>query len=309
MLNKIKINGISWSDWVYSTDKFEKKELANFLRSHDFHELDIEACLEENQNPRMDSYDDYIFITLHFPKYNKKTKRYILDEFNVFLAKDKIITLKHYKTNSYNHIFSKYSNLNIKKEEDFKITTAYILYEILQALLEKIFKFIENANKDIRYIENEVFINPNEELIREIMIKNRNTVVLKHMLKPQINVLKMLERKLNIMFKEEEGLEPYFEDLEDKIERLFIDIQKMEENLSSIEDALKSLISIKTWFIMRILALVSTFFLPLTLVTSFYWMNIKLPFEKNSFFVYFIILIVSLFSFLALWFIFRWKKF
>lgn len=309
MFKEVEINGISWYDWVYLDDKKWKKTLVDFLSKQKFHELDIEACLEENQNPRIDSYDDYLFITLHFPKYNKRTKRYVLNEFNIFISQDRLITIKNYKTNSCNNVIEKFSKINPKKEEDFKVTTAYILYEVLQAMLEKVFKFIESANKDIRTIENEVFVNPNEDLIKGIMIKNRNTVILKHMLKPQINVLKMLEYRLNQMFEEEEELEPYFEDLEDKIERIFTDIQKMEENLSSIEDALKSLISMKTWFIMKVLALVSTFFLPLTLITSFYWMNVDLPFSNSPYFVYFIIWLVSIFTFSILWFLLRGRRF
>jgi magnesium transporter len=55
------------------------------VKKYDFHELDIEACFEENQKARIDVYDDYIFLILHFPKYNLKTKSYELNEFNIFL--------------------------------------------------------------------------------------------------------------------------------------------------------------------------------------------------------------------------------
>jgi magnesium transporter len=55
------------------------------VRHYNFHELDIEACLEENQRARIDYYDDYMFITLHFPKYNPRTQIYDLNEFDIFL--------------------------------------------------------------------------------------------------------------------------------------------------------------------------------------------------------------------------------
>jgi magnesium transporter len=55
------------------------------LKNYDFHELDIEACMEENQTARIDFYDDYIFMIFHFPKFDSKTKTYELNEFNIFL--------------------------------------------------------------------------------------------------------------------------------------------------------------------------------------------------------------------------------
>jgi len=59
--------------------------MEKILQNYNFHELDIEACTEENQRARIDVYDDYLFMVLHFPKYNEKTKIYNLNEFNIFL--------------------------------------------------------------------------------------------------------------------------------------------------------------------------------------------------------------------------------
>jgi magnesium transporter len=81
MLRQINIKNILWVDGVNVT----KAELLSVVRHYDFHELDIEACLEENQRARIDYYDDYMFITLHFPKYNTRSQIYELNEFNIFL--------------------------------------------------------------------------------------------------------------------------------------------------------------------------------------------------------------------------------
>jgi magnesium transporter len=81
MLRQINIKDILWVDGVNVT----KAELLSVVRHYDFHELDIEACLEENQRARIDYYDDYMFITLHFPKYNTRSQIYELNEFNIFL--------------------------------------------------------------------------------------------------------------------------------------------------------------------------------------------------------------------------------
>jgi Mg2+ and Co2+ transporter CorA len=51
----------------------DKKSIYEVVKDYEFHELDIEACLEENQRARVDKYGDYLFIIFNFPKYNSKT--------------------------------------------------------------------------------------------------------------------------------------------------------------------------------------------------------------------------------------------
>jgi len=82
----------------------------------------------------------------------------------------------------------------------------------------------------------------------------------------------------------------YFEDLEDKLEYVVNEIEMHEEHIDSIEDAFKSLTDIKMNWIMTVLTLFSAFLLPLTLITSFYWMNIHLPYQNNPEIVYLMII-------------------
>jgi Mg2+ and Co2+ transporter CorA len=68
-------------------------------------------------------------------------------------------------------------------------------------MLEKMFKFIDNIKKDLKIVENSVFEKADANLVKEIMIKKRNIVIMKHMLLPQINVMKLIENQMNEMFK------------------------------------------------------------------------------------------------------------
>ena len=143
MIKELKIKWVNWIDGIKLSDPIMDKILQNY----NFHELDIEACMEENQRARIDVYDDYLFMVLHFPKYNEKTKIYNLNEFNIFLWKDFLITLREFEWLQIDSIFNHYKKSNLEEDEDFKITSWYILYEIIQVMLEKMFKFIDNIKK------------------------------------------------------------------------------------------------------------------------------------------------------------------
>ena len=97
---------------------------------------------------------------------------------------------------------------------------------------------------------------------------------------------------MNTLFSDE--IEVYFEDLEDKISKVGTDVRVLEEYIDTIEDAFKAIIDIQTNNVIRLLTIFSAFLLPLTLITSFYGMNITLPYSDSPLFIY-IILIVSIF--------------
>ena len=81
-----------------------------------------------------------------------------------------------------------------------KVSSAFILYEIVQVMLEKMFKVIQNIRNDIKYLEKQVFDNISPNLVRDIMIKKRNIVILKNMFKPQLGVMTSLETAVNKLF-------------------------------------------------------------------------------------------------------------
>lgn len=298
MLRELNVNWIKWIDAVW----LSKDEIREILINHEIHELDLEACLEENQRARIDNYDKYSFAIFHFPKYDINLKTYKLNEINIFLWKNTLITFRDFPWTHIDIIFSYYENLKVRKKDHIKITSGYIVYEMTQSMLEKMFKLTKNVSVDIKWIEQKVFDTWNSSLVKDIMIKKRNIVVLKHMFRPQILVFKKLETTINELY--ESRMEEYFEDLEDKVEQLVNDIWILWEHIDTVEDAFKSMVDIKTNFTMKILTIFSAFLMPLTLVTSFYWMNIKLPFDNNPYFVYGLILGSAIFM-LAIFFYFK----
>lgn len=280
MIRKLRVKWITWIDAVNASNK----QIEEVLQPFDFHELDIEAVLEPNQRARIDSYNDYVFITLHFPKYNQLKKLYELNEFHIFLWKRFLITVRDFQGKHIDEIYEKYEEKWDDDEYDIDVSSGLILYEIIQEMLEKMFRVSSNVRKDILEIQKQVFDKPRTPLVRNILTKKRNIVILKHMFQPQIWVLRSLEIHMNKLFNQE--IEAYFEDLEDKLEKIIIDISILEEYVNSVEDAFKSMIDIQTNSIIKFLTIFSAFMLPLTLITSFYGMNIQLPYQESPFFVY-----------------------
>jgi len=299
-IKKLEIWGIKWIDAV-DIDNEKKLEI---VKPYNFHELDIEAILEENQFPRVNVGSNYLFIILHFPKYIKQTQNYVINEFNIFLGKDFLITFRDWPSSHIDRIFEAYKNREIKEDE--KINPGYILYEIIQAMLEKMFKVIHNLNKDLKELEQEIFDTPNADQAKTILIKKRNIVLLKHIFQPQVVLLRQLEHEINKFFKWEYEL--YFEDLEDKIDFIINQLMILEERIETIEDAFKNIVDIRLNKLMAILTIFSAFMLPLTLITSFYGMNlVTLPYADKPWIVYGMLILCTILMLIGIWYL-RKKK-
>ncbi len=264
---KSVLKPISWL-WIDRVNP-PLDEIDAVIEKYGFHELDRDAILEANQYARLDAYDDYIFLVLHFPKYDPSSERYIQNELNIFVSREYLITFRYYQSSTMRRLFEKYETdtKNWKQE-----SPAILLYAIIEAYLDKTMKMLEWFAKDLKALERELFSARGNETIRNIMTKKRNIITLKHMMKPQILVLRMIENQMKARFSDE--VELYFENLEDKLDKIFSETQLLQENIDSMEDTLKSIFELESNTTIKYLTTFSAFMLPLTLLTGIFGMNI-----------------------------------
>lgn len=244
-------------------------EIDVIMQKYDFHELDRDAILESNQYARLDAYDEYIFLVLHFPKYDANSERYIQNELNIFISREYIISFRYYQSSTMKKVYEKYEN---DVNNNIIESPAILLYAIIEAYLDKTMKMLERFARDLKTLERELFSARGTDTIRNIMTKKRNIITLKHMMKPQILVLKMIENQMKARFSDE--VELYFENLEDKLDKIFSEIQLLQENIDSMEDTLKSIFELESNTTIKYLTIFSAFMLPLTLLTWVFGMNV-----------------------------------
>ncbi|MDD5197830.1 MAG: magnesium transporter CorA family protein [Candidatus Gracilibacteria bacterium] len=298
-INSLTLGQTEWLDIVNPTEN----EIDQIIEKYGFHELDREAITEEYQLARVDTYDDYIFVVLHFPKYDTKSRRYLANEFNIFISRNYLINFRYYNTSSVDAIMDRYSDGKHGKDV---INTGYMLYDLIDSMLDGTLKILNRFGKDLRSLEVDIFRNVGEKTISEIMIRKRNMIALKHMISPQIQVLKVLELRMNALFKDDE-VEVYFENLEDKVQKIYSEIQLLQENIDSMEDTLKSIFDMQTNNTIKYLTFFSAFMLPLTLITSFFGMNIEnVPFHDNM--VYMSIVVTAIVMGVLVYVLKKWKK-
>ncbi len=273
----IKFNKTTWvniDDFTVAEREFLKKE-------YDFHPLDLKDCFELEQNPKLDIYDDYVFLILHFPQFNKSLNRISFDPVAVFLGKDFVITI-HQKFKKMKKIFY-LCQQNAKIKKDFLDFGAdYALYKLIYYFLsESNEPIINNLKKRIKDIEVAIYEDKKRKRsVREIAIVRRNILNLRSLVEPQKFVLKSLSL-LNNSAIISPDLKVYFDDINDYISRVWMITSNHKELLDGLNETNESLISYQTNQIITTLTVISVALLPLTLFSSVYGMNISLPFAHH----------------------------
>ena len=285
-------------------------DLQDIIKNLDLHEMVEQDVLESSAQDKIDTYDDCIFLIIHFPKYNEKLWKHVSNEMNVILWKDYIITITKYPTNNIEKIRQEYED-EIKEEwedtEEYKISPYYILYKIIDVMYDKILLWLNKFNQDLTEIEKQVFDKNfvDKDFLKTILIKKRNAVLLKTIISPQEEILVELQKATSNFY--EGDLDVYFEDLEYKTSKILWQISIIHENIDSIWEIFNTITNMMTNTNIGILTVLTVIIWIMTMISWIYWMNISLPWQENPYAFSYLILWMLIMACITL-FLFKKKK-
>lgn len=254
----------------------------DFLRDNfHFHPLDIEDCSSFVQRPKIDEYDDYYFLVLHFPLMDKRTQLVRTEETKIFWGQDYLITVgnSHYVVQE---LFD-YTKVNPEPEDEDDIsgTSDAVLYHILYRMMKETFLLVERMGTEIDYINRELFNSKSEHLIEQISRFRKNIIQMNTMFRPQLRLFNKFESGEIKGFADD--MEEYWGNILDFYQKMWDMIEDYGELVDGLSSTFDSMQTNKTNEIMRMLTIISTIVLPLTFISGLYGMNVALPFAASPF--------------------------
>ena len=274
----------------------EPKLLAKIKEQHGFHQLDIEDCLSENQRSKIDEYDDYLFIILHIPYYDKRKQRIISEEIDVFIKNNLLITVHWGSLKPLMDLYETAQKNTAKRKELMEHSSGFLLYEIIDHLYSDAFPMLDTLERNMTSLERDVFsLTQQHDMLKEILNMKKNIITFRRIISPQRGVIAQIEHK-NKKFLPG-SLEIYFDDVVDKIEKIWSSLENLKELIESLQDTNESILSHTTNNVIKILTIFSVVMLPLTFITSLYGMNVALPLAQHEkVFAILVILMLSVIS-------------
>jgi magnesium transporter len=251
-----------------------------WLEEHfEFHPLDYEDVRSRNQRPKIDEYDDYLFIVLHFPVFDKTVGRLNSAELDIFVGPDYLITLPNTAIPPVEYLFERCRSSEEVREALLSKGAGYLLYKIVDDAFDYCFPMLRKMGNKLDRIEEEIFEGRSEEVVRDISNAKQEIINFRKIIRPQRPVLRDLERTKQRYLAED--LEVYFDDIVDASERIWDMLENYKEIVEALEDTNESVISHRVNDVLRVLTAFSVVILPLTLIASIWGMNVRVPGEQS----------------------------
>jgi magnesium transporter len=245
----------------------------------EFHPLDYEDVFSRNQRPKVDEYDDYLFIVLHFPRYDKTVARLNAAEVDIFVGPDYLITLPNEEMQPIEYLFERCRANEELRESLFSKGPGYLLYRIVDDCVDASFPMLRKMGNKLERVEEEIFEGQGEEVVRDISNVKQEIINFRKVVRPQRAAFRDLERTKTRYIAED--LDIYFEDISDASERVWDMLENYKEVVEALEATNESAIAHRTNETFRVLTTISLIFLPLTLVASIWGMNVHVPGEQS----------------------------
>jgi magnesium transporter len=291
--------------WVH-LDSPTSEEAATLAERFGWHPLDVEDVLSKRQRPKVDEYDDYRFVVLHFPVYDKAVQRLNAGELDVFLGPDYLVTLPTVELLPVTRLFQRCSDDDELRDTLFAKGSGYLLYHVLDDLFDYCFPILDKIGHKLDRVEDDIDEGRFEEIVRDISRVKQEIISYRKIVKPQRPTLRVLERHVERFLPEE--LDLYFDDLVDASERIWDLLDNYKEVVEALEATNEAALSHRQNDVLRVLTVFSVLLLPLTLIASVFGMNVAFPGEGTA--AAFWVLVAAMIGVLAgLLAFFRLKRF
>jgi magnesium transporter len=265
--------------WIHiERPKLPERE---WLAEHfDFHPLAFEDLVSRNQRPKVDIYDDYLFIILYFPSYEKATGRLKAVELDLFVGPNYVITIPNDRFVPLSRLFDRVRENAEVRRQLFAYGSGYLLYRIVDEAVDAGFPMLRQMGSKLEDVEDGLFEGRSQELVRDIASVKSEIINFRRIVRPQRVVYRDLENAVSRY--RAPDLDLYFDDITDASERIWDVLENYKEQIESLEVTTESVISHRVNEVLRVLTIFSVLVLPLTFVASLWGMNVEVPFADSD---------------------------
>src|SRR5919108_871017 len=269
-LETISNNGFLWID----IQKPTRDKLNTLAKKYPFHELNLEDCLSKIQIPKINRYEDHVFIILHFPSMEKDITIPRFSQLSIFAGVDYLVTVHQGDLKPLIELFQLCKQSDKQRQNIMGKSPGYLLHSIIDVLVDDLLHILMKVVGNLDDIEDVVFDEKRSDA-KQISLLRREITTLRRIVIPLRRTV--LEMTKDIQKFSEEDLTPYFADVEDHIEKILETLEESKETVEIYKDTDFMLSTEKSNKILAVLTILFTLSIPATVTGAFYGMNVNLP--------------------------------
>ncbi len=229
-----------------------------------FHPLSIEDAIAFGQRPKLEVYDDYVFLVVFGAVHDEDS----LVEVHCFYSEDFLVTVRRDSCPA----FAAARERAIRRP-DTGNDPARALYRVIDGLVDSFFPVLSDLDDFVDAVERDVLERPSEEQVRRIFHAKRRLGALRRVIVPERDVIASVANGVTGLPGVESEHERLFRDVYDHLIRLVDALDGYRDLLTGLMDVYVSSVSNRLNGVMKQLTLIATVFLPLTFITGFFGQN------------------------------------
>jgi magnesium transporter len=276
-MKSVRFKKVTWIDFGSTS----ADDILYLQENFDIHPLAIEEFTTPTFRPKATEYQNCLFLTIHLPLFDTKTRTTYPEELDIIITKDHLITGHEKAILQLDEFFQTLENSEGKRRLHMSETPAHLLYHLLEILLESCFPKLDHITQNLDQIEENVFDGKEKEMVFEVSIVKRDILNFRRTLKPQRSILESIVQRDSHLIAAE--LKPYYQDLIGTNIRIWNSLESDKETIESLEETNNSLLSNKLNITMKVLTIFSAVMLPMTVYSNILAMSADIPFGKNPF--------------------------
>lgn len=290
--------------WVNVDGVHDTEVLSKLGECYGFHPLVLEDILNTDQRPKLEDYDEYVYIVLKMLYYNKDMTGIMTEQISIVAGSNFVFSFQEgIEGDVFGHLRDRIRN---NKSRIRKLGADYLVYSLIDAIVDSYFLILEKIGEEIETLEERLVTDPTTDTLHQMHRLKREMIFLRKAVWPLREVISGLERVDSPLIKDSTRF--YLRDIYDHTIQVIDTVETFRDMLSGMLDIYLSSISNRLNSVMKVLTIIATLFMPLTFIAGVYGMNFKHFPELEWRYGYLMFWVLTIFVVVSMLFFFRKKR-
>jgi magnesium transporter len=261
-------SGLLWVDFE-AVPEAETEPILH--KTFGFHPLAIDDALHESHVPKLDDWGHYLYIVVHTVIFDQQNEDVDTLELDIFVGKNYLVTHHDQSIEAVSRIWG-------TTQRDFRFLkngADHLLYRIMDEIVASYMPVVEQLDLSLDQIEDEIFGKYASGTLEKLFSIKRSVLYLRRILAPQRETLNKLARDQFEAIDEHDRI--YFRDVYDHLVRMYDITESVRELASGALDSYLSVTNNRLNDVMKTLTIITTLFMPISFIASFFGMNFFQP--------------------------------
>ncbi len=270
--------------WINVNGLSNTNEIEKLGKHYNLHPLILEDIVTTDQRPKIDEYEDYLYVVFKMLHYNDE-KELVIEHISLVLGVNFVLTFQE----ADGDVFDPLRDRILTGKGRVRSNEAdYLMYAIMDAVIDNYFGIVDTVGDKIEAFEDRLFLNgQKEDLAVDIQELKHEILRIRRAVNPLREVISKIEKVDSKLLQEKTS--DYLKDLYDHIIQVNENIEISRDMTWGLMGLYMTTISNKMNEVMKVLTIIATIFIPLTFIAGIYGMNFDNMPELQSKYGYFVV--------------------